>query len=429
MRRNWLSRLGGGPRRPSWVALFGTALTVLTAAAANAQEINTRTPAAPSRQSSHSSPPPVMPALTGQGLGGAPSYIMLAQATPFERQILAPQAPAVGPYDGGTTGGCQPGLPGWPAYVRGLYCGPDPRVSSVDGSYRGVSGLYRSPSEAGPGAAGGGGFTRQRLTSATQTRPVPSAPGVYDGGGAVEEEHIHPPEFFRTEHAFLERSVRLDYLSSNHVEAGEGRANDSRFVTEVNYAFTNWFGVVFDVPYAFLDRFEESNTSGFGDIEAGVRYVVLGYNERSPFKLTAGLNVTAPTGSTSRSLGEGRTSLEPVLLVYQQLTETTFLQSSFGYEFGVGGGGEDTRNEFRYNVGLAHVFNDIKSPLFSFPAPVLELNGATSDRGETVVELTPGIRWQVGRRGLTGVAYSFPVTDRREFNGQFIFSFIYHFQD
>lgn len=227
---------------------------------------------------------------------------------------------------------------------------------------------------------------------------------------------------------FVERNLRLDYQHTNHLRDPAADASEIR--AELSHSFNERLGVNFSVPFIFLNRLEDSSTSGFGDIEVGARYVLIGSETTATFKLAAGLNVATPTGNAGRDLGEGRTVLEPEVLAFQKLSERTFVQGQLSLGIGLGSGEQD--RELGYSMGLGHVITTINNwQLFSYPTPTIEVNCATAlageESGRSVIDLTPGLRWQVCNKGFAGVAYSFPVSGSREFDNQFIFSFVYIF--
>lgn len=244
-------------------------------------------------------------------------------------------------------------------------------------------------------------------------------------GASTPPDEIPVPDMFRMESPFVEGNVRFDYMFTNAL--AEPAADESQFFTQLSYAFTKRLGVLVAAPYLIRDNFEQPNTSGFSDLEAGVRYVAIGPNHRDPFKLALGLNVVAPTGSVVQELGDGVTVLEPELLMYQRLGRLDFLVTQIALDIPTVSG-ESTG--FGYNIGYGNVIDDAStSKLFQFPTAIFELNGATGvggpEAGTTILDLTPGLRWFIGDRLIAGAAVSLPVTGPREFETQFIASLIY----
>lgn len=242
------------------------------------------------------------------------------------------------------------------------------------------------------------------------------------------ETEIPIPDLFRTEAPFVERNFRLDYLGNHHLQ--EPLADESQFFSEVSYSFNEQLGIVFSAPLHIRNNFGTANTSGFGDVEAGVRYVLLSLEDGDPFQLAFGFNVLAPTGNVTRELGIGHAVIEPEVLFLHKVTETTFVQGQLSVGAPTAGAGRTT--EFGYNIGIGHVFRDIAyGDYFKFPTAVLEANGETGiggmAAGESILDLTPGLRWTVGSKMFAGVGMSIPVTQDRQFEQQFIFSLIYRY--
>ena len=270
------------------------------------------------------------------------------------------------------------------------------------------------------------------LAQGPSSRPVFSGPAIMmdygDGRVQSEETQIPIPDLFRTEAPFVERNVRLDYRGANNLQ--EPLADESRFFTEVSYSFTDRLGISFSAPLLIRDNFGAPDTSGFGDLEAGVRYVWVGYENEDPFKLAFGLNVVAPTGNVGQELGEGQTFIEPEVLLFRRVADRTFIQSQFSV--GLPTGRSNLSSDFGWNFGVGHVYTDFAySDYFKFPTAVIELNGATAvggiNAGATVVDVTPGLRWSIGSKTYGGVALSVPMTGPREFDAQLIFSLVYRY--
>lgn len=263
-----------------------------------------------------------------------------------------------------------------------------------------------------------GRSTRPSFSSRTEAIKVA-------GRDATVEYKDSFPDMFVTEGAFVETGFRLDFLNS-HLLSPAIR-NEATFHGEFSYQLTNRIGVAIAAPYSFLDRVDEANTSGFGDLEVGARFVLIGPDEDDAFKVALGLNVVAPTGAASRDLGEGHTIFEPRLLFFQKVGSRTFLQSNIGFEIGLG---SEAERAFGYSLGAGHVFGDGRSYWFKYPTPIIEIDGhallSGEDSGASVVNLTTGLRWQFGnsKKNFAGVAFRVPLTRERDFDSQVIFSFV-----
>lgn len=262
---------------------------------------------------------------------------------------------------------------------------------------------------------------------------VRSQPMLYDDGSVrytdVEvAEEIPVPDLFRMEAPFVERNLRMDYLATNNLEGDP--LDESRFFAELSYSFSERFGLVFAAPYLIRDDEFGPDPSGFGDLEIGARFVALGSESEDAFRVALGLNVLIPTGDESRGLGEGVSVIEPEILLFQMLADSTFAQAQLS--LGIPTGGVGKSNELGYSFGIGHVLRDLSTPeWFKYPTLTLELNGGSLvggiGAGETVIDITPGLRWSITKWGFGGIACSAPLTDTLEFDYQLIVSFIYRY--
>lgn len=280
-------------------------------------------------------------------------------------------------------------------------------------------------------SSGQGPSSRPSISGGRTTRVVQSydgAAGQYSYSEIETEEEIPVPDLFRMEAPFVERNLRMDYLATNNI--GGDPLDESQFFAELSYSFNERFGLVFAAPYLIRDDVLGPDPSGFGDLEIGARYVALGSESEDAFRLALGLNVLIPTGEEMSGLGEGMSVIEPEILLFQKLADATFAQAQLS--LGIPTGGVDESNEFGYSFGIGHVLRDANTPdWFKYPTLTLELNAGSLiggiDAGETVVDITPGVRWSVYNWGFGGVAYSTPLSETREFDFQLIVSFIYRY--
>lgn len=276
-----------------------------------------------------------------------------------------------------------------------------------------------------------GPSSRPSISGGRTTRVVRSYDRATDQYAYSEidtEEEIPVPDLFRMEAPFVERNLRMDYLATNNI--GGDPLDESQFFAELSYSFNERFGLVFAAPYLIRDDVLGPDPSGFGDLEVGARYVALGSESEDAFRLALGLNVLIPTGDELSGLGEGMSVIEPEILLFQKLADATFAQAQLS--LGIPTGGADESNEFGYSFGIGHILRDVNTPdWFKYPTLTLELNAETLvgglDAGETVVDITPGLRWSVCNWGFGGVACSTPLSETREFDFQLIVSFIYRY--
>jgi hypothetical protein len=157
-----------------------------------------------------------------------------------------------------------------------------------------------------------------------------------------------------------------------------------------------------EVPFRFLNPQVNLDHSGPSDVNAGLKWAVLAYDEQY---LTFQLRAWAPTGTPSRGLGTGHASLEPAVLYYRSLTEDLHLEAEL--RDWVPLGGTDVAGDvLRYGVGASYdVWKNEEKGLRV--APVLEFVGWTvlsgkepadnlgivkDATGETIVNAKMGLR-------------------------------------
>jgi hypothetical protein len=122
--------------------------------------------------------------------------------------------------------------------------------------------------------------------------------------------------------------------------------------------------------------------------------------------------------------------MEPTTLWLYDFGGGTYTQNRCGWAIPVST--SDVSSELRYDTGLYHTCLSTKDwRCLRFLTPAFEANGTTalneSGSGNTVLNLTTGIRWLVREVDEVGFGWSFPVTGSRQFQDQFIFSYRLHF--
>lgn len=271
-----------------------------------------------------------------------------------------------------------------------------------------------------PDSRGAASYERTYATTNAYGDTVDVTETVESPGPAI-------PDLFRMEAPFVERNFRIDYDFTNNLH--EPAADESQVFGEINYSFTEQFGINLASPFLMRDHEDGTESTGFGDLEAGARYVAIGYEEEAQFKLAFGFAVEAPTGDVGDELGEGLTVLEPQVLALRKLPHYTFIQTQLGLGIPTDSG-ETT--EFGYNVGMGRIF-PTRPDSFGYynPTTTLEFNGVTgvggAEAGASILDITPGLRWSVGTKTFAGVALSVPLTNEREFDTLFIFSLIHQY--
>ncbi len=148
-------------------------------------------------------------------------------------------------------------------------------------------------------------------------------------------------------------------------------------------AWTNRLSTFINVPVRFLNPEINSNTSGFGDLDAGFKYALV----HSPrLVATTQLRVYAPTGQAREGLGNNHVSMEPAFLVYRALSERLGLEAELRNWIPIDGT-DFAGGIFRYGVGVNYwlpLQGDVQI------TPVAEFVGWTVLGGKSSETVAPG---------------------------------------
>jgi hypothetical protein len=198
------------------------------------------------------------------------------------------------------------------------------------------------------------------------------------------------------------------------------------------YAFDKRLSAFIESPFRFLDPEQNANTSGFADLQAGIKWALIA-NQCD--YLTFQLKTYAPTGDAGRGLGTDHASLEPALLYWGRMGKRTTVEAEIrdwiplSSSSGAGTGFNDdfAGNVIRYGVGFAYdIFNC--ADCGKRVAPVVEVVGWTvldglasgsndgvtpiieDASGDTIVNLKVGIRMASSRHDSFYVGYGRALT-------------------
>lgn len=251
-------------------------------------------------------------------------------------------------------------------------------------------------------------------------------------------ESVSPDTKLRLDHQFL------DLPDGDQLNIG---------VLEGEYAFMRAFSIEAGLPYSYTD-------AGFGNLEVSLKFanfalekygILLGYGvevgfptaakhepESVPVLATRAVRVgdgppavrrvdARPLRSNSGGeLGEPEWELAPFLNIGLKRGALELVAwGALGVPFGQDGG-EEVSTDVGYNLSaLYHL-----SPRWQ---AVLELDGSGGISGPTVgsdvVNISPGLRWQVLRDTplVLGTSVGFPLTHEEEFGARWVTSLFWHF--
>lgn len=147
-------------------------------------------------------------------------------------------------------------------------------------------------------------------------------------------------------------------------------------------AVSDRFSVFVEVPFRFINPQVNENESGLSDINAGFKYAFINEDCRV---VTFQLRNYFDTGDGFKGLGTDHYSIEPAVLVYQQLRENLFLHAELRDWIAIGGS-DFAGNVLRYGVGVSTVaYNSCNFRI----SPCVEMVGWTFLSGKELA--LPGI--------------------------------------
>ena len=180
------------------------------------------------------------------------------------------------------------------------------------------------------------------------------------------------------------------------------------------------FSFFFEVPYRTFDTNVGAGSSGFGDMNLGVKSVIL---DRELLLVTTQLRTFIPTGNFNSGLGTGHASLEPSLLAALKLSPTTYLQTELSEWIPLGGTSGFEGSVFHYhfslNQNLCHcgdcinVIGTLEFNGYTFQGAFTDFPGGvtTGMNGGTYANAGPGLRVQICDHFDVGVAADFGFGD------------------
>jgi hypothetical protein len=192
------------------------------------------------------------------------------------------------------------------------------------------------------------------------------------------------------------------------VSGGE-RVNyqDLRFYSEVG---GKSFSAIVDLPLRSLDPEINGNTTGFGDMVAGTKTVMV---DGRYWQITQVFRTYINTGSVKKGLGTGHVALEPGVLARYKWTDDTYIHGELKYLFPVGADPKFAGQVLRYGIGLTQLCYDtdtfalIHSAELSFmtfeDGQKTTVAGTRDVDGETVGTGLYGLRCVLGPAGDLGL--------------------------
>jgi hypothetical protein len=175
-----------------------------------------------------------------------------------------------------------------------------------------------------------------------------------------------------------------------------------------------------EIPYYSVNPNGNPSSAGFGDMNLGVKTVVL---DRDLVLVTTQLRTFIPIGNPTNGLGTGHASLEPSLLMALKICSNTYLQSQLSEWIPLGGtpgfAGAVFHYHFSLNQNLCHVgqcftmIGTLEFNGYSMRGQFTDPTGAIQNlSGANYYNAGPGVRMQFCDRCDVGVGMAFGFGDR-----------------
>jgi len=239
---------------------------------------------------------------------------------------------------------------------------------------------------------------------------------------------VHP---FRTEPAFTQRDVLLDY--STRSEAGQ---RQQEIAAELEWPLSRRLGLIFETPYVFVDPEDGGPIDGFGNLAISPR-VLLAETER--FLLASALEVETTAGDTATDIAEDEVALAPSLSTWIDLGGWWALNSQLGLEYPV----ESSDAELFFRSALIHTFgsddthdvvhtHDDHSGGFSagLVSVILEVDLAVGlsgeEDGDWFAEGIVGMLVNLSDNADARIGYEFPLSTRQDLHNGVTGGLIWH---
>jgi hypothetical protein len=303
---------------------------------------------------------------------------------------------------------------------------PQPQLTSPDSAF--------APPSVSPLSAGQGALTAQSNVAALMPGGYldPAAPATmfrlrFDF--ANDNRFPDRGEYFYAKCGCF-RQLGLDAGADGPI--GLNTSVDYREVRAyMEYALNPRFSVFTEVAGRFVDYNSLAalpslgSESGFADMNAGFKYALIAEPDQY---LTFQLRTYIPTGNSRDGLGTDHVSIEPSLLYYRQLSDKWLLQGQFT-EFSPIGGSNFASDVLQYGVGVGYIAWQGEAitiiPTFETVGWTFlngrkfhPIAGESSARGDTIVNIKPGVRIGLGdsgpmmmQRHSLYAGFGIPVTD------------------
>jgi hypothetical protein len=238
---------------------------------------------------------------------------------------------------------------------------------------------------------------------------------------------------FRTEPAFTQRDFLLDYSTRSQT----GR-RQQELAAEVEWPISRRLGLIFEVPYIFVDTDDGGAMDSFGNLAVSPRLLLAEYER---FLLAFALEVETTTGDTDNDIAEDEVAVAPSFSTWIDLGGWWTVSTQSGIECPV----ESSDTELFIRSSLIHTFGSDQTHSHphthhhhgSEPSPglvsmILEADLALGlsgqEQGDWLSEGIAGILVRLWDDADLRVGYQFPLSKSEDLNNGVTAGLIWHFK-
>jgi hypothetical protein len=237
---------------------------------------------------------------------------------------------------------------------------------------------------------------------------------------------------FRAEPAFTRRDFLLDY--STRSETG---LREHEIEAEVEWPISRRLGLIFEVPYVFIDSDDGGTIDGFGNLAVSPRLLLAEYER---FLLAFALEVETTTGTTKGGIAEDEVALAPSFSTWIDLGGWWTVNTQSGLEYPT----ESSDSEFFFRSSLIHTFgyedfhvgrhthhehaDELSPGHFSVILETdLALGLSGEEDGDWFAEGIVGVLFGLWDDADMRVGYQFPLSRSQDLNNGVTGGIIWHF--
>jgi hypothetical protein len=238
---------------------------------------------------------------------------------------------------------------------------------------------------------------------------------------------------FRVEPAFTRRDVLVDYSLRN-----QSGLDEQEIAAEVEWPLSRRLGLIFELPYVFVDSDDEGAAEGFGNLAVSPRVLLAEYER---LLLAFNLEVETTTGTTRGDIASDEVALAPSFSTWVDLDNWWALNAQSGIEYPT----ESGDSEFFFRSSLIHTFGSQDNyesdhahhehghasthGLFSIILEAdLALGLSGPGDGDWLAEGIVGVLVGLWPNADARVGYQFPLSRSQDLNSGVTAGLLWHFK-